>query len=28
EGILAENLNQDEINTFLNLLNKIRTNIE
>ena len=28
EGRLAENLNQDEINTFLNMLKKIRTNIE
>ena len=25
---LAENMDQDEINTFLNMLNKIRTNIE
>ena len=28
EGKLTESMEQDEINTFLNLLNKIRTNIE
>ena len=28
EGKLTESMNQDEINTFLNMLNKIRTNIE
>ena len=28
EGQLAESMDQDEINTFLNMLNKIRSNIE
>ena len=28
ESKLSENMDQDEINTFLNMLNKIRTNIE